>query len=426
MLELEWNAASAVPALDYSFRGPVHLPGDEGYDAERATWAGRIDPHPAIVAEAECAADVQAAVLTAREHELRFAVQATGHGTHVPSDDGLLLKTGRMAEVLVDPDHRIARVGPGARWGDVIASAAPFGLAPLSGSSASVGVAGYTLGGGFGWLSRRYGLAADSLRRAEVVSADGRLLTATAERNSDLFWALRAGGPNFAVVTSLELELYPVAQVYGGTALFPLGRAGALLRRYRDIAAHQPEELNVSIVVTPESVGIRGLYAGATGDAIRALRPLVQAGGTPLVDEFRTMGYAETGTIGGTPPRHFDHLERLSDQAIDAIAAAAPNTEAVEVRHWGGAVARTTGPAGHPHLPFAVTVNGETSPVAPYATGATFLNFLHDPARTRDAYTAENYDRLRALKRVFDPDNLFGVTHNIPPARTEQNSVAAA
>ena len=143
---------NAADDLRHALRGHVHLPGSDSYDSERATWSGRIDPRPAIVAEALTPADVRAAILTAQEHDLPFAVQATGHGTLVPSDGGLLLKTSRMAEVLVDPARQTARVGPGARWGDVIAAAAPFGLAPLSGTSATVGVTGYTLGGGFGWL----------------------------------------------------------------------------------------------------------------------------------------------------------------------------------------------------------------------------------------------------------------------------------
>ena len=153
----------------------------------------------------------------------------------------------------------------------MIAAAAPLGLAPISGSSTSVGVTGYTLGGGFGWLSRKHGFAADSLLRVDIVTADGRLVTATANRNSDLFWAVRGGGANFGVVTALEFRLYPVAQVYAGTAVFPLERAAATLVRYRDWAASQPDELNVSVVVTADALAIRGLYAGSENDARRAL-----------------------------------------------------------------------------------------------------------------------------------------------------------
>jgi FAD/FMN-containing dehydrogenase len=153
--------------------GPVHLPGDAGYDEQRRSLFPGMDPRPAVVVEASGPADVRAAVVAAQDHDLPFAVQATGHGTRVPSDGGVLLKTSQMASVLLDPDRRVARVGPGVRWSQVIAAAAPFGLVPLSGSSQSVGVTGYTLGGGVGWLSRKHGFAADSVLRAEVVTADG-------------------------------------------------------------------------------------------------------------------------------------------------------------------------------------------------------------------------------------------------------------
>jgi FAD/FMN-containing dehydrogenase len=211
--------ATTARRLARSFRGAIHLPSDEDYDAQRATWSGTLDQRPALIARAETPADVRAAVVAAREHDLPLAVQATGHGTHVPADGALLLKTSQMAEVLVDPDRRIARVGPGARWGDVIAASTPFGLAPLSGTSTTVGVAGYTLGGGLGWLSRKHGFAADSLLRADVVTADGAIVTANAARCTDLLWALRGAGGNFGVVTSLELALFPAARVYGGSAL---------------------------------------------------------------------------------------------------------------------------------------------------------------------------------------------------------------
>jgi FAD/FMN-containing dehydrogenase len=346
----------------------------------------------------------------------------------VPADGGLLLKTGRMAEVLVDPDRRVARVGPGARWGDVIAAAAPFGLAPLSGSSTSVGVTGYTLGGGFGWLSRKHGFAADSVLRVDIVTADGRRLTAAADRNADLFWAVRGGGANFGVVTALEFRLHPVARVYAGTAYFPVERAADTLARYREWAGTQPDDLNASVVVTKDAVAIRGLYAGDVADARRALRPLFEAAGTPLVDDFRAMGFADTGSIGGTAPRQFELFDDLPDEVLAAVIGAPAN--AIEVRHWGGALAQPgpdAGPAGHRDVPFSITIDGPPEAaegLAAYATGGSFLNFLGDPARTRTAYTAANWERLRELKRGYDPDNVFGLSHNIAPARAARPRVA--
>lgn len=338
----------------------------------------------------------------------------------MPSDGGLLLKTGQMAEVLVDPGRQIARVGPGACWGDVIAAAAPFGLAPVSGTSMSVGVTGYTLGGGFGWLSRRYGFAADSVLRVDIVTAGGRLVTATADRNADLFWGVRGGGANFGVVTALEFRLYPVARVYAGTALFPVERAAETLARYRDWAGTQPDELNASVVVTKDALAIHGLYAGEADDARRALRPLWEVAGTPLADDFQVMGLADTGSIGGTAPRQFDLFADLPDELIAAVVDAPAN--AVEVRHWGGAMARPdvdAGPVGHRDVPFSITVDGPPEAaegLAPLATGGSFLNFLGDPERTHTAYTPANWELLRGLKRVYDPDNVFGLSHNIPPA----------
>ncbi|NKZ06140.1 FAD-binding oxidoreductase [Actinomadura latina] len=239
-----------------------------------------------LTVDATGPADVRAAILTARERGLPLTVQATGHGTVVPPDEGLLLKTSRMGGVLVDPSRRVARAGAGARWSDVIAAAAPLGLAPLSGSHASVGVTGYTLGGGVGWLSRRFGFAADHLLRARIVTADGRYLTADADHDADLFWALRGGSGNFGVVTSLEFRLHPVSAVYAGVALFPAERAAGVLTRFRDESGTRPDALSVSVALTHHAdhgrvVAVRGVYAGSAEDGARALRSLREAGGPP-------------------------------------------------------------------------------------------------------------------------------------------------
>ena len=203
--------------------------------------------------EAATPADVRRAVLTARARGLRVAVRATGHGTFVePSPDTLLVDTSRMRSVFVDPERRTARVGPGATWGEVIEAAAPFGLAPVSGTNATVGVTGFTLGGGHGFLARKHGLAADNLLRADIVTADGEALTAREDRRSDLFWALRGAGGNFGVATSLEFRLHPVREVFGGTASFDRALAPHVLARFAEYA--MPETLNVSVVITPEAV----------------------------------------------------------------------------------------------------------------------------------------------------------------------------
>src|SRR3954469_14907943 len=342
---------------------------------------------------ASSAADVRRAVLAARAQGLRVAVRATGHGTLAePGPDTLLIDTSAMRSVLVDPERRTARVGPGATAEDVVAAAASFGLAPITGTSATVGVAGFTLGGGHGWLSRKYGLAADNLVRADVVTADGELLSARADRRSGLFWALRGAGGNFGVATSLELRLHPVARVFGGEATFDRGLAPHILARFAEYA--MPEELNVSVVLTPEDVSLRGAYVGDADNAWRALAPLLLA--EPDTDTFRDMPYAETFTIGGTAPRRF---ELLNDLPVDAILAT-PGT--VEIKRWGGAIARGDSPAGHRHVPFSMTVDGDDlSALQPHVTGGSSLNFLKDPSRTRAAYTPAHYERLQELKRAY-------------------------
>jgi FAD/FMN-containing dehydrogenase len=377
-----------------------------------------------MIVDATTSADVRTAVLTARARNVPFTVFATGHGGAMPAHEDLVVATtAGLGGVLVDPDRATAWVGAGARWGDVIAAAAPFGLAPLAGTSPTVGVVGYTLGGGLGWLSRRFGFAADSVVRAEVVTADGELRTVSADREPDLFWAIRGGGANFGAVTGLEFRLHPVSTVYAGTATFPLDRAADVLAWYRDNAASMPDELTANVVLTKESVAIRGMYAGVAQDARRALAPLWRVAGAPVTDGWRAMPYTESGTVGGTAPRNFRMLADLPDAVLTAaIDAVRGDANAVEVRHWGGAMARPdadAGPISHRDVPFSVVVDGPAelaAPITAHATGGSFLNWLADPTRTDTAYTAADHARLRELKLAYDPTNLFGLAKNIPPA----------
>jgi FAD/FMN-containing dehydrogenase len=440
--------------------GEVLVSGDGRYDSVRLPWNRTVDPKPAVMVEAAGPEDVRVAVLAARAHGLPFAVQATGHGTVVACDGGLLLSTARMGEVQVDPESRIATAGPGALWSDVIAAAAPHQLAPLSGRANSVGVAGYTLGGGTGWLSRKHGFAADSVLWAEVVTAGGETLTASATEHPDLFWALRGGGGNFGVVTRLRFKLYPVAQVYAGMSWHPADRAAAVLDRYREWAGTEPDELNSAVLVqqvpplpeVPEPLrgarvlAVRAFHLGPAERAERLLRPLLEAAGPPLLDRFGPAGFAEASQAAAGPPLppmavrdHLDLFRQVPDSALDAIveAAADPGSPLAfaELRHWGGAMARPSpdaGPVGHPDLPFSVAAMAPydrghrpervdaamdrlVAALRPGASGSSFLNLLSDPARTETAYTAGSYRRLAGLKRVWDPDNFFHLNHNIPP-----------
>ncbi|MFC0504774.1 FAD-binding oxidoreductase [Micromonospora costi] len=401
--------------------GPVLLPGDEGYDDHRKALNPALDPRPAVVVRAAGTADVRRAVLAARQHGLPFAVQATGHGTHVPHDGALLLRTGDMASVLVDPDRRVARVGPGARWGELLAAAAPFGLAALSGSSPDVGVVGYTLGGGLGWLARRHGLAADSVLRAQVVTADGELTTVSADRDPDLFWALRGGGGSFGVVTALEFRLYPVTRVYAGAVTFARERAAETIAFYRRWIERIPDSLSTALLLTRDgSLVVKAMYAGDADRGRALLEPLWTVAGPAVADDMRVVDYARAA-MGGTFARTFDQVRTLDDDLVAALVAEPDAT--VEIRHWGGRIARDQGAAAHRDAPLSIVLDTVPSPATAAALsrcglGSSFLNFLPDPTRTASAFTAENWAALRRIKATYDPANVFGAGLAVPPAVT--------
>ncbi|MFI6595170.1 FAD-binding oxidoreductase [Nonomuraea sp. NPDC050536] len=403
------------------FQGRVHLPGEERYELERLPWNRRFDPRPALVAEPTGAEDVRAAMAVARDHGLQVSVQSTGHGAVTSDEGGLLLHTSAMGRVSVDPHARTATAGPGALWSDVIAAAAPYGLAPLSGTP-WVGVAGYTLGGGTGWLSRKYGYAADSLVRAEVITADARLVTVGPDHHPDLFWALRGGSGNFAIVTELTFRLYPVERLFAGMTLHPFERAADTLAAYRDWAADEPDESNTAVMLMRRPDGgrvlaVRAVWLGADP----SLKPLLEAAGEPIGGEMREMTFEEAGLALAGPPRppmamtqHIELAEDLPDDLIGALLES--ESEAVEVRHWGGAMARPdadAGPIGHRDVPFSIISAGEPADVGEHATGGTFLNFLADPGRTASAFTPENHAWLIQVKKAWDPDRVIRAGHTI-------------
>lgn len=441
-------------ALREAVGGRVYAAGDDGYHAARLPFQRKFDPYPAVVVEATGPEDVLAAVRFARDAGLPFSVQATGHGVVAPAEGGVLLKTTRMADVEVDAGRRTARTGGGALWSDVIAAAAPHGLAPLSGTAAGVGVAGYTLGGGTGWLSRAYGYAADSLLSADLVTADGELVTASADERPDLFWAIRGGSGNFGVVTSLEFRLHPVGSVYAGMAMFDADRAADTFAAYREWALDEPDESNTAVLLAtmppapqvPEPVRgrqvliLRAFFLGEADAAERLLAPLRDVAGPPLLDGMRATTFADAAAMTPTPPpmvgeMSFGLFHEVPDEAI-AAAVETEGVSGVELRHWGGAMARPepgAGPIGHRDVPFSIVaaaqsedreqadrlkaaVDGLGAKLARYATGGSFLNFLGDAGKTEAAYTPDDYRRLREVKAAYDPDNVFAANHNIPPA----------
>ena len=389
---------------------------------------------PAAAVEAGSVADVRAAVIRAVEQDLPIAVRSTGHGSLVPPDGAMLISTSRMRGVQIDPRQRTARVRPGARWSDVIAAAEPYGLAPMSGDNPSVGVVGYTFGGGVGWLARRYGYGADNLLRAELVSADGELLQTSAEERPDLFWAIRGGGGNFGVATELEVGLAPVSRVFAGTAYVPIERAAEALQWFGEHAAELPSGCTVAPRLLHRSplpgrdgpilaVGLVQIVDDHT-DVDSALRRLAPMIGDRVADDFAITGYSEIA-VPGCRPLGFEMYRELPEKlikvAVDSVIAD-EGAAALEFRHWGGATAEPApgaGPVGHRQVPFSIKIDGPpdvVSALAELATGTSFLNFLGDPGRTRTAYRVRDFYRLREIKRRYDPDNRFRVNHNIAPA----------
>jgi FAD binding domain/Berberine and berberine like len=371
-----------------------------------------------------------------------------------------MIHTGRMGRVSVDPTRRTARIGAGARWQDVIGATTPHGLAPLNGSSPHVGAVGYILGGGVGLLGRRYGYAADHVRWIEVVTADGVLRQVTADAEPDLFWALRGAGANFGVVTSMEVDLFPVARLLGGGLYFGPEASAEVLEVYSRWAKDAPDEMASSVLLLayPDDEAVpeplRGRHVtevrfAHSGDEPASGRELIEPFrriDTPLLDTVRIMPYAEVGTIHHEPTdipvAAFDKNALLGD--LDATAAAAlsrhagPRAQApfaVELRAFGGALSRPSavpnavGSRSASFVLFAATLSLADNPgrdalfaaMRPWATGMHYLNFMGvEDARTqvvRTAYRSGDFARLADLKERYDPANTFRINFNIPPTQ---------
>ncbi len=442
--------------------GAVWLPGEEGYDAARHAWNLTVDQHPALIVVAECAGDVAAAVRYANQVGLNLAVQSTGHGVVRAADDALLIVTAGMQDVQVDEAMQTAHVEAGARWGDVLDKAQSLGLAPLLGSSPHVGVMGYTLGGGMGWLARKHGMALDSVLSFDVVTTDGRQLHASARENAELFWGLRGGGGSFAIVTAMDIHLYPVTTVYGGNLFYPASMAKAVLTRYRDWVETLPDAMTTSALImnyppipaVPEAlrgqtmVIVRGCYAGDVAEGERLIDEW-RTWSAPLIDGFRAMPFSEVASISMDPvdPMPSKHtgawLSGLTDDAIDALVSGGVPQNGplplvfIELRHGGGAIARHDGTAySHRTGVFNLFINGVTptaeaaaaftrhtdaikAQLQPVMTGGVYLNFLEGEEarrRTRDGFTPEAFARLTALKSAFDPANRLAYSYAIRPA----------
>ncbi|MFO7322250.1 MAG: FAD-binding oxidoreductase [Chloroflexota bacterium] len=455
------QALATGSKLKQQVSGDVFAPGDAQYDQARRGWNLSVDHYPALVLVANDARDVAAGVRFAREAGLGVAVQTTGHGVQRPADDSLLIVMSRLNGATVDPEARTARVEGGAVWQSVLEKSTPHALAPLLGSSPHVGVVGYTLNGGLGWLARRYGLAVDHVRRVEVVTADGEIHRASATENSDLFWGLRGAGGNFGVITALEIDLFPVATVYGGHLIYPGELAREALGFFRDWTATLPDAMTSSIAVMkfpsapqiPEAlrgqiqVIVRAVYAGDAGEGASLIQPW-RDWRAPKADTFREMPFSEIAAVSNDPVQptagHGAHemFAELSDDALDIIVRHATNAASPvamhELRHAGGAIARVgegenavTNRDAHYYYQMGGPVfgpDGKAKSAAyirqvrddlhAFVHGGVYLNFMGTGEgyhRGRDAFGPEGYQRLLALKAKYDPDNLFRFAYQLTP-----------
>jgi FAD/FMN-containing dehydrogenase len=427
-------------------------PGDARYDEVRPAWNLTVDQRPAAVAVPRDADQVVAAVLYAKRQGLRVAAQGTGHNAQPLGDlsDTLLIKTHEMRGVEIDAPNRIARVEAGAQWGDVVGPAGEHGLAALSGSSHDVGVVGYSLGGGISFLARRYGLSANRILAAEVVTADGDLVRADRSQNQDLFWAIRGGGGAFGVITALELELFDLPTVYAGAAFFPIERASEALHAWRELTMRIDDRTTSigRILRVPPFEDIPEPFRGKhfamievihIGDqrsgeevvkAIRGLEPEIDTYGLIPTEALIHLHMDPPGPVPGNGEHHVA-MATLPAEAIDAFVAAngadsGSDILTAEIRHLGGAIARPDASNGAAHIDaeyvsfaasMAVTpemaikaehdLAGMDRAMEPFGGARKYLNFTEKPADAAEFYEKDTLTRLRAVKAQVDPDGIF-------------------
>jgi len=444
---------AAVQVLAAKVRGEVLRPGDAGFDTARTIWNAMIDKTPALVVRCAGAGDVVAAVDFARDNNLVVAVRGGGHNIagNAVCDRGLMIDLSPMKGMRVDPARRTVRAEGGVTWGEFNRETQTFGLATTGGVVSTTGIAGLTLGGGFGWLVRKHGMACDNLISADVVTADGQLRTASESENEDLFWGLRGGGGNFGVVTSLEYRLHTVGTVLGGMVLHLQSDAKAVLGFYRDFTRAAPDELTTycGFLTTPDGVPVVGMipcYSGPLEKGEEVLRPLREFG-TPVADLVQPMSYCDMNTmLDAAFPAGMQNywksgfVEDLSDASIDVIVDRAAKMtsprSALIIEYYGGAAQRVAEDATafpHRQAQYDLMITAQWSDptesdqhigwvretweaVQPFGSGRVYVNTLgvEGDARVRQAYGA-NYERLVQVKNTYDPTNFFSQNQNITP-----------
>ena len=454
---------AGMETLAAQVRGRVIRPADAEYDEARAVWNWSIDRRPALIVRCAGAADVIAALAHARAHGLQVAVRGAGHNVTGSSvcDAGLVVDLSAMRGMHLDTAARTVRVEPGLTWAEVARELQAFGLAAAGGYVSSTGVGGLTLGGGLGWLVRKHGLACDNLVSADVVTADGRSLRASATENPDLFWALRGGGGNFGVVTSFEFRVHPLGMVLAGLVIHPAGRAREVLRLFRELTAEAPDELTCGAIlfhappapfVPAEAHGapviaVGGVYAGPPEEGEKAVAAL-RAFGPPVADIFQPMPFSAAQTMADPLwPRGHQYwkssfLRGLPDEAIDVViehfaSIPSPMTPVLIDHNGGGAIARVAAEEtafGHRGFTFNLLISSIWSDAAdsasnvgwtrrfmsamqPHSADAQYVNYLgaEGDERPADVFGA-SYDRLVAVKDAYDPQNVFNLYHNIRPS----------
>ena len=454
MMDIGLDAAG-IQDFSAGLRGSLLQPDDMGYDVARQVWNGMVDRKPALIVRCAGVADVVHAIAFARANKLLVSVRGGGHNItgNAVCEGGLMIDLSPMKGIRVDPIRRTVRAQAGVTWSELDHETQAFGLATTGGTVSSTGIAGFTLGGGLGYLMRRFGLACDNLLSVDMVAADGRLRTASATEHPDLFWGVRGGGGNFGVVTSFEYRLHPVGPlVLGGLILHPLSRAREVARLYRTFTDAAPDELTtlLGFLTLPDgqrAVALIVCYSGPLTQGEEAIRPL-RALGTPLADTVAAVPYRTVQELFDTayPPGRLNYwkssfLADLTDEAIETILAhvsVMPSPlSAVALEQLGGAVSRI-GPhetafserSAHYNLlitsewidPAGAARNIQWtrelwSAMQRFTKERVYVNYLDsgEEDRIRAAYGAETYDRLVTLKNTYDPTNLFRLNHNIKP-----------
>jgi FAD/FMN-containing dehydrogenase len=457
-------SAEALRSLASALQGYVIIDGHDEYDSARRIWNGMIDRRPAVIVRCADVRDVVTAVRFAREHDLVVAVRGGGHSVAGLStcDGGIVIDLSAMRGITVDYPRRLAKAEPGVLWGELDRAAQYFGLAASGGVVSHTGIAGLTLGGGFGWLARKYGLACDNLTSAEVVTASGNVVTASAEQNPELFWGLRGGGGNFGIVTSFEYRLHPVGPlVMAGSLYWTLDHASEVYGFYRNWTAGLSDDLATGIGIwrAPDEhfipddlrgVPMLSVVAVHIGPSIEEGQRLVNELRTavpPTFDDVKTIPYVAVNHMLDVPHgvRSYwktIHVETLNDDLLKTLSelfkrAPSPDSQ-LYIEHALGAVARIPDDAmafSHRTAPFRIIVDALWSEAAddgpnidwaheagaalqPFATGTSYLNYVADTseADVRRGYTEAKYRRLLALKDEYDPGNLFSLNLNIKPS----------